>query len=403
MTDLKAKIENLKNWIVQSIRPRFVLLGFFLGFGLCVALGHYFAGRNLYVNFNRLHPYISMDTQFLPTFSELYQLVKSKIEPGKTLVIVGGDSVFNGQGQTVDKLWSDQLQRDLGDKYSVINISFRGGRVFEGAYWIYEALSKEKHDVIFIANAFGAVVGAPFGNTPYRYMFWDGLNKGYLRPFKDRDDFINMYPDLLVDQHGKPLDEMFFCMKLDSVLYFRDLWNVVSYWLFSSVWTEGTSAEFYLPRVLYKDKIPMSDTVNVHQSDQKLWMSTVEKYSLPYVYIVDGKLQLNQKSWKEFDVLTTCGTLPELRPNSLLVSVNVCPMYFNKLNPLEKERHSLVLNYSIDEYKKKGFNTMIVDSLSDDDYIDAVHLNPDGGNKLASQVAAKIKEIKEKTEKRIQN
>lgn len=394
MTRLK-KLDEIKNWTQENILPRFVILGVIIGFAACVALGHFFAGKNIFQNFHRLHPYISMDTQFLPTFSELYQLAKSKIEQGKTLVIVGGDSVFNGQGQTVDKLWSDRLQKELGDKYTVINISFRGGRVFEGAYWIFEALSKEQHDVIFIANAFGAVVGAPFGNTPYRYMFWDGMYKGYLRPFTDRDEFIKMYPDLLVDQYNKPLDELFLCMKLDSVLYFRDLWNVVSYYLFSSVWTEGTAKDPLAPRVLFPDKIPVSDTVNVHNSDKKLWMSTVEKYSMPYVEIVNGQLQLNQKSWREFDILTNCGTLPELRSKILLVSVNVCPLYFNKLNSLEKERHMMVLNKSIEGYKEKGFNTMVIDNLADDDYIDAVHLDPDGGNKVASQVAARIKEIKQ--------
>lgn len=396
------RLEIAKQWSLDNLEPRLVMLGTIIGFFFCVALGHYFAGQNLYANYHRLHPYISMDTQFLPTFSNLYQLAKSKIEPGKTLVIVGGDSVFNGQGQTVDKLWSDQLQKDLGDKYTVVNISFRGGRVFEGAYWIYEALSKEKHDVIFTTNAFGAVIGIPCGNTPYRYMFWDGHFKGFLRDFQARKDFIDFNPTLLVDQAQKPLDELFLCMQIDKYLRFRDLWNVVSYRLFSSIWTEGTANDSLLPRILFKDKIPVSDTVDVRKSDQSLWLNTVRKYSQPYYQVMNGKLVPNHQGWREFDLLCECAVLPELRPTTLVVSTGVCPFYFEKLNSMEQERHNLVLDHSFGQYAKNGYNTLVISNLETDDYIDAVHLTPAGGFKVAGQVAAKIREIKEKQQNKNQ-
>lgn len=393
---MKAYLENLRQWALENLEPKLVMVGVVVGFLLCVALGHYFARQNLYVNYHRLHPYISMDTQFLPTFSNLYELVKSRIEPGKTLVIVGGDSVFNGQGQTVDKLWSDQLQKDLGDKYSVVNISFRGGRVFEGAYWIYEALSKEKHDVIFVANAFGAVIGIPCGNTPYRYMYWDGHYKGFLRDFKAREDFIKFNSTLLLDQFQKPLDELYLCMQMDNYLRFRDLWNVVSYRLFSSIWTEGTAKDCLVPRILFEDKIPLSDTTNVRDSDQSLWLNTVRKYSQPYYQTVNGKLFPNHYGWREFDLLCDCAVMPDLRSNTLVVSTGVCPFYFDKLNPLEQERHNMVLDRAFGQYVRKGYNTLIINNLETDDFIDAVHLTPAGGYKVASQVAAKIREIKEK-------
>ncbi len=388
--------QTIKDWTREHFDARIVMLGVVIGFGLCVALGHYFASKNLYVNFHRLHPYISMDTQFLPTFSNLLELVKSKIEPGKTLVIVGGDSVFNGQGQTVDKLWSDQLQKDLGDKYSVINISFRGGRVFEGAYWIYEALSKEKHDVIFVANAFGAVIGIPCGNTPYRYMYWDGYYKGFMRDFPTRKEFIDFNPSLLRDQFDKPLDELFLCMQLDKYLRFRDLWNVVSYRLFASIWTDGTSKNFLCPRILYEDKIPVSDTGKARDSDQSIWLNTVRKYSLPYFQSVNGKLVPNHQGWREFDLLADCAVMPELRQNTLVVSVGICPFYYDMLNPQEQERHDLMRSRSMSGYNKNGYKTLILDNLATEDFIDGVHLSPSGGFKMASQVAAKIREIKEK-------
>ncbi len=390
------KWQEIKDWTSEHFEPKLVMVGVVIGFSLCVALGHYFATKNLYVNFHRLHPYISMDTQFLPTFSNLLELVKSKIEPGKTLVIVGGDSVFNGQGQTVDKLWSDQLQKDLGDKYSVINISFRGGRVFEGAYWIYEALSKEKHDVIFVANAFGAVIGIPCGNTPYRYMYWDGYYKGFMRDFPARKEFIDFNPSLLRDQFDKPLDELFLCMQLDKYLRFRDLWNVVSYRLFASIWTDVTSKNFLCPRILYKDIIPVSDTGKARDSDQSIWLNTVRKYSLPYFQSVNGKLVPNHQGWREFELLADCAVIPELRQNTLLVSVDICPFYYDMLSAQEQERHNAMRSRSMSGYDKKGYKTLILSNLATEDFIDGVHLSPSGGLKMASQVAAKIREIKEK-------
>jgi len=399
---IKEFLLNLKEWALDSLDPKLVMLGTVLGFSLCVALGHYFAGQNLYVNYHRLHPFISMDTQFLPTFSNLYELVKSKIEPGKTLVIVGGDSVFNGQGQVEEKLWSDQLQKDLGDKYSVINISFRGGRVFEGAYWIYEALSKEKHDVIFVSNTFGASINIPCGSTPYRYMYWDGYYKGFLRDFQARKDFIEFNPTLLIDQFDKPLDELFLCMQIDKYLRFRDLWNVVSYRLFASIWTDGTGQDSLIPRILYRDKIPVSDTINVRDSDQSVWLNTVRKYSFPYFQSVNGKLVPNHQGWREFDLLCECNVMPELRKNTLVVAVGICPFYYDKLNPLEQERHNMMGIRSASGYQKNGYNTLAIKDLVTDDFIDGLHLSAAGGYKVAGQVAAKIREIKENQQNKIQ-
>ena len=390
------EFETIKDWMSEHFKPKLVMLGVVIGFGLCVAFGHYFATKNLYVNFHRLHPFISMDTQFLPTFSNLYELAKSKIESGKTLVIIGGDSVFNGQGQTVDKLWSDQLQKKLGDKYSVINISFRGGRIFEGAYWIYESLSKEKHDIIFVTNSLGAVIGIPCGNTPYRYMYWDGYYKGFLRDFPSRKEFIDFNPSLLTDQFDKPLDELFLSMQLDNYLRFRDLWNVVSYRLFASIWTDGTAKDLLRPRILYEDRIPVSDTVKARNSDKTLWLKTVRKYSLPYFHDVNGKLIPNHQAWREFELLADCAVIPDLRQNTLVVSVGICPLYYDMLDQQEKERHNQMRSLSLSGYDKIGYKTLALENLATDDFIDGVHLSPSGGYKLASQVAVKIREIKEK-------
>ncbi|MEI9897640.1 MAG: hypothetical protein WDN28_28220 [Chthoniobacter sp.] len=75
------------------------------------------------------NPFLEQETSYYPTASQLVAVARAQCPPtaNKTLVVLGGNSVFNGSGQKRNELWSRALQEQLGDHYQVVNFSAPGG------------------------------------------------------------------------------------------------------------------------------------------------------------------------------------------------------------------------------------------------------------------------------------
>src|SRR5215831_13829333 len=99
------------------VRPRAFLSGFLVGLVLLAVLGRVAGDTNYLRGFQRFHRYLSIDTLYYATASQLLQLAKASVTDGQVLVIVGGSSVMQGVGQGSLELWSDELQRLLGPTY----------------------------------------------------------------------------------------------------------------------------------------------------------------------------------------------------------------------------------------------------------------------------------------------
>jgi len=160
-----------------------------------------------------------------------------------------GSSIFRGDGQVPDELWSVKLQQLLGEKYKVINFA-SDGTSFPSCGGVVFRMLRQKHPkIIFVAaayqfNAEGKMDSIP----PYNYFFWDAYYKRLFHPYTKEVILIN---DLRKSEMSNPEGlELHLMSILDSYFYFRNLWNWLSYRLVFTVFSEYEFKSPYLPRVV---------------------------------------------------------------------------------------------------------------------------------------------------------
>ncbi|MBK9769482.1 MAG: hypothetical protein IPP57_01390 [Candidatus Obscuribacter sp.] len=91
---------------------RMYLLGTLAGFIICTTLGAALTTVRLPIaDFKRFFEYINPNGGFYLTYNEILAQAREKLaqSKGRTLVIIGGDSVFFGEGQSTGSLWTEEL------------------------------------------------------------------------------------------------------------------------------------------------------------------------------------------------------------------------------------------------------------------------------------------------------
>lgn len=384
-------IERFNDRFVELINPLVALLALLASFGTCVLLGHICSNEVLFQNFVRFHSDISMDTQFLPTFSQLYKMAAAKAQTSKYLIIVSGDSIFFGAGQSGERVWTKRLQECLGPDYAVVNYAFRGGAALESGYWVLEALSKKYDNVYVVGNTWGTYFSGAIGMTPYSYLFWDAKSHGYLRSYPVRDKVVDKFAAALTNQdsfyrlgNDTPLQ-----MDLDSVLYFRDLWTTFYYKYFSPMWF---SNNFLKPRYQYADTTPFKFPPLGEEEGK--WIRTITNQHAEMVILhADGTYDVDENRFWALQEVLKQSVIPSLRPRILIVQIDVCPLFLQKLAAPTLATRQKILDKSAQVYDKLGFNTMLINKLENKDYVDGRHLSPFGGDKIAELIAVRLKEL----------
>lgn len=384
-------IERFNQWFVEQINPRITLLALIASFTVCVMLGYLCSKEVLIPNFVRFHTEISMDTQFLPTFSQLYKMAAAKAQKSKYLVIVSGDSIFYGAGQSAERVWSKRLEEILGPDFAVINYAFRGGAALESGYWVLEALSKNYDNVFVVGNTWGVYCSGPIGQTPYSYHFWDARSHGYLRRYPARDKLVTKFATALTNQdafyrlgNDTPLQ-----MDLDSVLFFRDLWTTFYYRYFSPMWFINN---FLKPRAVYSDTTPTK--FPPLGDEENRWIKTISNQHNELITMhADGTFDLHEKPFNVLKEMVDKSVIPSLRSRILIVQVDACPLFLEKLAAPTLAMRKKILERSAQVYNKLGFDSIIIDTLQNSDYVDGKHLSPAGGEKIAELIAVRLKEL----------
>lgn len=374
---------------ISSAQLRFYpfILACVLAFSSCCLAGRYLAGINVFksssssASFTRFTEAISAEGLFLPTFSELYQLALTARESDRTLVIIGGDSIFYGLGQDRDNLWSESLKKDLGDGYTVVNLAFRGGGLLEGAWFVFESLAGKYEDVVFVGNTWAdRVVQAPLSASPYFYIYQDGLNKGFLKERPEREHYI-ANTDFMQRRQELSLPDQVLGSRLDSIFYFKDFWNAASYSVLSSVWSKKPGGGFpFQARSAYADTASI-DLDCAAKSDD-FFLDLIKKE-----YIVE-----DERRWAKLaEAIGALSPTASLRRRMLVVDVAPSPRIVNRLSEKEKENLSSTRKRTAKVFRDAGYPVLVVDAIGADGYIDGVHLNAIGGSILAGQVSLELK------------
>jgi hypothetical protein len=366
------------------------------GFLGCCVVGRLSAHQNIYPNFVRLHPFLEHETLYYPTASQLAATARAQCPPAahKTLVVIGGNSVFNGAGQRTSELWSSALQDQLGENYHVINFSAPGAGVVDNGGVVFEILSRDYPRALFVTNTEPGYY-LPADRSSYCYLFWDAYYKGLL---------LDDAPRAARLAHSADEDEwreFKLGRRMNGLFHFNDLWTCIAYRHFSTVWTSWLKnrsfqarqrlPDWYDQRLARKSKKHGFEEMlpehldalrrrksiaadRFHRSDEGRWVQT-------------------EASWQQ-EREQIAALLPDsLQHRALVVFTPFNPWFIEHLTDDEKSRLETSARNASDLFQKAGWTVLstLDKNFEPAGFGDAVHLQPAGGRHLAHFVAGAIR------------
>ena len=317
-------------------------------------------------------------------------IAESQSNQDQTIVVVGGNSIFNGIGQQISELWTDELRKDLGGKFAVFNFANPGSLPFEGAYWTAESLLKRGHKVIYVTVAVPTQAGVPDGEKIYGYMYWDAHEKNMLFPSKERESLIASRLSMTDEKEKARVADLKMCMQLDNLFHFQDLWSAVGYAKVFTVWTEPTASNPFKPRYKYGDLQPYPLPVEKRFGSAKE-LSVVRGYCDGFFDITPTSWSQKQDAWKRLSA-EMAGLIPgECKKNCLVVIAGNPPYYLNRITPDERARIKKATELSVKGWTESGYHAAAAGArLTNEDYRDCWHLVGLGGKKMARLVAENV-------------
>ena len=384
-----------------SVRPYAFLSGFVVGLIILSVAGRLVSQTNYVVNFQRWHRYLSPDAIYYPTASQFRMLAHESVAPGQVMVIVGGSSVMEGVGQGSTELWTDELQRHLGDSYKVLNYAAGGGAMTDGSGVAAQILHKDGARLIFVSDLspFGGI--APDG-LRNKYVFWDAYYKGLLPEAEGRMERIEQLGSQ--PGFGQDLDENRLRGMLESVFYHTDFWNWVGYNYFFTVPNVFTQMPFTIhtaPRKRFPDPVehaivrPLAERYQ-HNIDGEVnitrgvMLTACERNADGT--LVDRPMQPPRST--PFDIDAEMALPPGVRQQTLIVLMPESPFYTDRLSDAERACYFKARPRMEVRLSWLGYHSVHAGlGMTAEDYADRVHLLPSGGRKLAADVAVGVRSL----------
>jgi hypothetical protein len=383
-------------------RPRTFFAAFLAGLVLCSFLARRVSRTGYHEDFTRFHQVISPEAQYYPTLEEMCGIVRTSCRPDQILVIVGGNSIFNGVGQPADKMWTVELQRQLGDRFAVVNLAFRGALCTDGGAVVAEVLRKEFPRQVYVANTAPFSEPAPYGVEPYRYLFWEARSRGLAESFAPREELVSDYVGSTY--HWGERFNLRALGWLDRALRFRDLWNWVGY---EYIFTIQNPIVPHMPgAILPRKDFPDSETDFESQPFENRFRPEYMDAEMRIVRAFSGNFYFRdfQGHWRlkpfarmEFDRVAGGAFPDDLKARTLIMLSGNSPHYLKELSADEKLRDDLAYREGVAEWKKMGYASDDYGRDYDEtDFGDRTHLTSTGGAKLAVQVGDDVREIARK-------
>ncbi|MFN8551876.1 MAG: hypothetical protein U0103_10335 [Candidatus Obscuribacterales bacterium] len=383
----------------SAIIPKVFLTSALIGFLTCCALGFTSTQVNWFKRFQRFYPGISPSYNFFPTISEMKAIVYSRLRKDQVLVIVGGNSVFNGVGQPKDKIWTERLQNILGDKYCVVNFAFRGAFPFEGGYFAAESFAKEHPRTVYVTNSGPTAIGIPSGGDTYGYLYWQSRFRGEQIQDAEREATIDAYIAGLKESEAEKVREVKLRNQLDSIFYFTDLWNAVALKGFTTIWQD--SPDPYGPKRRTQDIEPDPAPLAGRFKMVDIELKNIRSFSQPlFNKRADGTWVQKALEWNEVSENLSRIIPQSMRKNTVVVLVPNCPFYVKKLPSDEQVRDAKLLKDGQSKWRAAGFDCLVPNNLIEDDFFDRCHIAPSGGQKLAELVAPEVISIASKLDEK---
>jgi len=385
---MKPAASRLGSWLL--------LAGIAAGFLLACGEGHRAAAYSKPRAFTRFHQRISPDAGFYPPYAMLEALALARWAPGKTLVIIGGNSILNGVAQPESEVWSLRLQEMLGDPYVVVNLAFRGSMAAQGGALVAESLQRRGYPVIFVANTYPHAGCGRAADGPYGYFYWQALHQGKLSDYPARTADLQRWRTARPEAERIKLAETELGARIEAVTRAQSLWVHVSYRHLFTVWNFILGRDFWRPRVWAPDNEPAAPPVEErfrHEPEAEL--ATVRGFTETlYVPGPSGSPQLDPAWPTRLGDEIEAAFVPTLRPRMLMLLSQSAPPYLERLTPAERSRNRAAYAAAARIWRDHGINAIVAgDGFAASDYFDRLHLTGEGGRKVAALVAEQITQM----------
>jgi lysophospholipase L1-like esterase len=386
--------------------PGFFLAGLVVGFLGLVGAGHWAAQHNTHPGAARLHPRVSPEGNYLPTVDELCAMVRARCRPDQILVIIGGNSILNGVGQPVEKLWTAELQNRLGDRYAVVNLAMRGAESMDGGAVIAEVLRKEFPRQIYVANAAPFTQPAPLGQKAYHYIFLEAYYRGLLEDFAPRHELVKAN---FTQGPGQPWLRRWQAaaeVRLDAALKYRDLWNWVGYEHFFTIPSFHTPRwpALTVPRGRLLDEEPDFEAMAFNSGDRFAMSKTEVELKIVRGFSVLAYQPGGPEGWTldenaraQFRAAARTAMPDDLKSRTIIMLSRNSPYYVKMLTPEEIKRDDLAYRDGVAAWKEAGYGAAEYGrDFAPEDYGDRTHLTASGGRRLAEIVAGEVATLAKK-------
>jgi hypothetical protein len=377
-----------------------LLAGIIAGFFLAVLLGYQASHYSKPSRFVRFHQWINPQSVFFPPFRMLEHLALSRWQPGQTVVIVAGNSIFNGVSQPPGEIWSQRLQEILGpEKYVVVNLSFAGANPTEAGGLVAESLIRRGIPVLLVCNVATGVPGRSVGSI-YGYYYWEARAQSALLPYPPREADTQLWLGKQPEKKQRDQGELRRAAALNNHLYFQELWHHVGLNLFFTVWNFLPQEYFWRPRNDWPDPEvapqPLELRFGLHFEEE---MEIVRNASRTFgVQDEQGRWTIAPAFRATFADTVHARIPSAVRPHLLMVLCQNAPYYRNRLTPDEQARDEAVWRGFAALWREQGIASFVNGTdFEDADYNDRTHLTPSGGRKLAAQVAKEIERMQSAT------
>jgi hypothetical protein len=378
--------------IVRLINPRALAAGAVMAFLGCALAGRIASGHSPYSAFVRIHPLAGPDSLVYPTASQLRAMVESSVAPNQVAVIVGGTSVFHGFSQGTDRLWTRRLQERLGPAYRVVNLALRGGVATEGGAVVAESLIKAGRPVILVADLPPGTAYSPLG-VRYGYLFWDAYYKGLLFDDGTRERRLEELIARESAANRRLVAERRLGARMDSLFRFDDLWTWLAYRRFFTIWHSFARDAPFRSR----DRSPDLDAEAPPLAQR--YPRASEEAVMPFFHAflderLHGRTSLDagDPRWAEMRRDLEASLPPPVRRRTLMVVLRNSPYYLDQLSGAERVGYDVLVGQSMALLAETGYDAVAMGGeFTVEDFSDAAHLAPAGGDKLAALLEPRIR------------
>jgi hypothetical protein len=349
-------------------------LGMAVALGGAALLGRHMSSENIFRDFGRFHMRLSPESFYQPTARQVHALALDVLDRTRINIVVGGSSVFYGVGQPKGLTIVDNLRRELGDDYRVINLAMRGGDVSGIAELTTEMLVREGFRVIYVADIAVGAEAWPIGSPPYQYFYWDARARGLLIDWPARDSAVNRpwYRDEIL------------AAQLNSGLYFMELWNTIGYEHLFTVYSRLMPDHFWRPRRLVPDnEIDPPEELRYRNNAEELRIMSEIVRQVP-----------SPDQWRNVRAALELAVPEPVRRSTVLAVCENSPWILDQASPQARLDRSAVREEMVAQIRMTG--TMALsscDGFDKDDYVDRVHLSIHGARGIAPRLAESIQAV----------